>query len=249
MRWRNFREVLRQLPDLGGKIVDTARIYGSSEEVIGSIVESLGNRDKLFLATKTPMNGDLSDIAGAVDLAFTRMKVKKLDLIQVHNFYGTDQFVAEFRKRKDAGQVRYMGVSTSTDNQYDQLADAMRKYPLDFIQVDYSIDNRSAADNILPLAQERGIAVLVNMPFGGRRNAASTFSKVAKRELPDWAGEIDATSWAQVFLKYCVSHPSVTAAIPGTTKPHHLLDNQGGARGRLPDAAMRKEIEKYWDSL
>jgi aryl-alcohol dehydrogenase-like predicted oxidoreductase len=125
----------------------------------------------------------------------------------------------------------------------------MNKHHLDFIQIDYSIDNRSAASEILPMAEEKGLAVLANMPFGGRRNAASIFERVADVELPDWAAEIDVTSWAKFFLKYVVSHPAVTAAIPGTTKPHHLEDNLGAARGRLPDHAMRSEMERLWESI
>jgi aryl-alcohol dehydrogenase-like predicted oxidoreductase len=184
-----------------------------------------------------------------IEGGFKRLQVDQLDLLQVHNFYGTDVFIPEFEKLKAAGRVRYIGVSTSTDAQYEQLKAAMRTYPLDFIQVDYSIDNRSAADEILPLALETKVAVLVNMPFGGRRNAASTFARVKDKALPAWAADIDATSWAQVFLKYAVSHPAVTAAIPGTTKIGHLNDNQQAARGRLPTAQQRAEIEKYWDSL
>jgi diketogulonate reductase-like aldo/keto reductase len=146
--------------------------------------------------------------------------------------------------------VRYIGMSTSEDDQYDAMMAAMRTYPLDFIQVDYSLGNRNAAEAVLALAQERKMAVLVNMPFGGRgRGAASMFGKVKGQALPDWAAEIDATSWAQVFLKYVVSHPAVTAAIPGTTQRRNMEDNQGAGKGRLPDAAMRRRIEQHWDSL
>jgi diketogulonate reductase-like aldo/keto reductase len=156
----------------------------------------------------------------------------------------------EFIRAKQAGRVRYIGMSTSTDNQYEGQMAGMRKYPLDFIQVDYSIANRGAADAILPLAQERRMGVLINVPFGGRNAAqTTTFGKVAGKPLPDWAKDIDATSWAQVFLKYVVSHPAVTAAIPGTIQARHIVDNQGAGRGRLPDAALRKEMERYWDML
>jgi aryl-alcohol dehydrogenase-like predicted oxidoreductase len=129
------------------------------------------------------------------------------------------------------------------------MKEGMRRYPLDFIQVDYSLDNRGAADAMLPLAADRGMAVLVNMPFGGVRDSAPIFGRVANRKLPDWAADIDATSWAQVFLKYIVSHPAVTAAIPGTIQVKHLIDNQGAGKGRLPDAAMRREMGRYWDAL
>ena len=155
-----------------------------------------------------------------------------------------------FISTKEAGKLRYSGMSTSTDAQYEEQMAGMRKYPLDFIQVDYSIANRSAADAIIPLAQERKMAVMVNMPFGGRRDAqTTTFGRVSGKPLPDWAKDIDATSWAQIFLKYVVSHPGVTVAIPGTTQVRHIIDNQGAGRGRLPDAALRAEMERYWDSI
>lgn len=244
-----LREVLQRMPQLGGTLVDTARVYGRSEQVIGEIVEGLGNRDELFIATKTPIRGDVSDTAAVLDVSFNNLRTDRIDLIQVHNMNGLDVLIPAFERAKEAGRVRYIGMSTSTDDQYDAMIAAMRRYTLDFIQVDYSIDNRSAADEILPLAQERGMGVLINVPFGGRQNAASTFSRVSNLEVPDWAAEFDATSWAQVFLKYVVSHPAVNAAIPGTTQARHLLDNQGAGRGRLPDETMRRRIEQFWDAL
>ena len=244
-----LRDVLERLPDLGGSVIDTARVYGRSEEVIGELVEDIGNRDELFLATKTPIRGDVSDTEAVLDVSFRNLRADTIDLMQVHNFNGIDVLIPAFERAREAGRIRYIGVSTSTDDQYDQMVRAIREYPLDFIQVDYSIDNRTSAERILPLAQENGIAVLCNVPFGGRRNAASLFSRVSELELPDWAADFDATSWAQVFLKYVVSHPAVTAAIPGTTQMWHLLDNQAAARGRLPDTETRRRIERYWDAL
>lgn len=243
------REVLRRLPELGGSVVDTARGYGTSEEVIGKIVTELGNRKRLFLATKTPMFGDISDPDAVLAVSFRQLQTDVIDLLQVHNLFGTETLLPAIEKAKAAGRVRYVGISTSTDNQYPDLLNAMRRYKLDFIQVDYSIDNRGAADEILPLAADRGMAVLINMPFGGRRNAANTFARVTDRPLPDWAADIDAKSWAQVFLKYIVSHPAITVAIPGITKASHLEDNLGATRGRLADGKLRQEMERYWDSL
>ncbi|MDX1556739.1 MAG: aldo/keto reductase, partial [Xanthomonadales bacterium] len=242
-----IRGVLETLPQLGGRVVDTAQSYGRSEAVIGQLVQGIGNRESLFIATKTASRGRVS--MADIDAAFARLGVERLDLLQVHNFNETDAVMPMMLELKAQGRVRYVGCSTSRDSQYGDLKAAMSRHPLDFIQVDYSIDNRSAADEILPLARDRGIAVLGNMPFGGRRNASSTFSRVAEVELPDWAGDIDVNSWAQFFLKYSVSHPAMTVAIPGTTKPHHLEDNLGAARGRLPDAAMRLEMERLWDSI
>jgi aryl-alcohol dehydrogenase-like predicted oxidoreductase len=245
-----LREVLEHMPKAGGTLIDTARVYGRSEAVIGELVESLGNRKQVFLATKTPMFGDFSNPQSVLDMSFKALRTPTIDLIQIHNMAGLAQLMPVFEKNKAARRVRYVGMSTSEDSQYDGMMTAMRNYPLDFIQVDYSLGNRNAAERVLALAQERKMAVLVNMPFGGRgRGAASMFGRVSGRPLPDWAAEIDAASWAQVFLKYVVSHPAVTAAIPGTTQRKNMEDNQGAGRGRLPDAAMRRRIEQFWDSV
>jgi aryl-alcohol dehydrogenase-like predicted oxidoreductase len=245
-----LREVLEHMPKAGGTLIDTARVYGRSEAVIGEIVEGLGNRKQLFLATKTPMFGDFSNPEAVLEVSRKALRTDTIDLIQIHNMAGVAELMPAFEKNKAAKRVRYIGMSTSEDSQYDAMMAAMRKYPLDFIQVDYSLGNRNAAERVLALAQERKMAVLVNMPFGGRgRGAASMFGRVKGQALPDWAAEIDAATWAQVFLKYVVSHPAVTAAIPGTTQRRNMEDNQGAGRGRLPDAAMRRRREQFWDSL
>jgi aryl-alcohol dehydrogenase-like predicted oxidoreductase len=167
--------------------------------------------------------------------------------LQIHNFLGLEELMPHFIDYKKEGKIRYIGITTSMDSQYEQMLAAMSKHKLDFIQVDYSIGNRGAEEKILPLAQEKGIAVLINVPFGGR--GRSFFPKVADKPLPDFAKEFDATTWAQFFLKYNLSHPTVTACIPGTTTAAYLQDNQQAGRGRLPDAAMRKRMEEYWDAL
>jgi diketogulonate reductase-like aldo/keto reductase len=245
-----LREVLEHMPKVGGTLIDTARVYGRSEAVIGELLEALGNRAQMFIATKTPMFGDFSNPQAVLDVSFDALRVKTIDLIQIHMMAGLRQLMPVFESNKAAKRVRYIGISTSEDSQYDAIMAAMQQYPLDFIQVDYSLGNRNAAERVLALAQERRMGVLVNVPFGGRgRGAASMFGRVAGKPLPDWAAEIDATSWAQVFLKYVVSHPAVTAAIPGTTQRKNMEDNQGAGRGRLPDAAMRRRIEQFWDSL
>lgn len=244
-----LQQVLETMARLGGSVIDTARMYGRSEEVIGELLQRMGNRERFFISTKTPLGGELRAPDVEIQTSFDRLKVDKIDLMLIHNLHGLDQLMPAFIRAKEQGRVRYIGMSTSTDEQYTGQMEGMKRYPLDFIQVDYSIANRGAADAILPLAQERKMGVLVNVPFGGRRGAAAIFAKVAQRQLPDWAAAIDASSWAQVFLKYVVSHPAVTVAIPGTTRVSHLVDNQGAGRGRLPDAAMRREMERYWDSL
>jgi len=241
------REVLEQMPGLGGTVVDTAFGYGDSELVIGRAMKELGNRDRLFLATKTPMRGELADPAALVEESFGRLQVETLDLVQVHNLHGLDVFMPILMEMKASKRIRYVGMSTSSDSQYPAFLEGLNRYPVDFLQVDYSVGNRTAAEKILPFAQEKGIAVLVNMPLGGRRGPM--FGQVSGKAVPDWAQQVDIHSWAQFFLKYVVSHPAVTCAIPGTTKLKHLVDNQQAGRGRLPDAAMRERMEDYWDAV
>ncbi|MFL6547285.1 MAG: aldo/keto reductase [Povalibacter sp.] len=241
------KEVLQNFPKLGARVVDTARGYGEAEVVIGKLVAELGNRDQLFIATKTTARGEPKPGHGELEEAFARLQTQRIDLLQVHNFNGIDQLFPLMKEWKQAGKIRYIGVTTSTDEQYPQMLNALKTLPLDFIQVDYSIENRGAGDEILPLAKDKGVAVLGNVPLGGRRG--SLLSKVSGKPLPPWASDIDVTSWPQLLLKYNVSHPAITAVIPGTTKLTHLRDNQLAARGRLPDAAMRKKIEQYWESV
>jgi aryl-alcohol dehydrogenase-like predicted oxidoreductase len=239
------RDVLKELPHLGGKLIDTAAGYGEAEVVIGTLVKELGNRDQLFLATKTPLFG-AAPAAGVVEQALTRLQTSRIDLLQVHNFVRTDEMYPVLVEAKKAGKIRYVGMTTSSPQQHPQMLEALKTRTLDFIQVDYSIEDRTA-EEVLKAAHDKGVAVLINVPLGGRRG--SLLTKVQGKPLPDWAKEIDATSWAQVLLKYIVSHPAVTATMPGTTKLTHLEDNQLAGRGRLPDAAMRKKIEDYWASI
>ncbi|MEN9704212.1 MAG: hypothetical protein RLZZ393_91 [Pseudomonadota bacterium] len=241
------KQVLEHLPHLGGALVDTARGYGRSEEVIGQLVSELGNRDKLFLATKTPMNGDISNPKAAVDAAFTRLRTDRIDLYEIHNFYGTNELLAVLKEYKQAKKVRYVGVTTSFEPQYGQLMEAMKQHKLDFIQVNFSIADRASAKDVLPMARDLGLAVLCNMPLGGRRG--SFMPQLANKPLPAFAAEIGAKSWAQLLLKYNLSQPGITAVIPGTTILAHLEDNQAAGRGLLPDASMRKRIEDHWATL
>jgi aryl-alcohol dehydrogenase-like predicted oxidoreductase len=238
------REVIRELARLGGKLIDTAAQYGDAEIVIGKLVKELGNRDQLFIATKTPMFG--SATAGVVEQALNRLQTSRIDLLEVHNFNQVDELIPVLQDAKKAGKVRYVGATTSFPQQHPQMLEAIRTRPLDFIQVDYSIEDR-AAEDVLKAAHDKGVAVLINVPLGGRRG--SLLTRVKDKPLPDFAREIDVTSWAQLLLKYIVSHPAVTATIPGTTKLVHLVDNQQAGRGRLPDAGLRKKIEDHWASL
>jgi aryl-alcohol dehydrogenase-like predicted oxidoreductase len=243
-----IRDEIKRMTELGGSVIDTAASYGDSEQLIGEALASLGTRDKVFLATKL-VGGESffsSGPTGAASLerSCERLKTRRIDLLQVHNLNGTAELIPQMQQWKKAGRIRYIGVTTSRVGQHADIAAAMRSYPLDFVQVDYSIADRDAAQTVLPLALERRIAVLVNLPFG----RSSLFREAAARKLPDWAAQIDVTSWAQYFLKYVISHPAVTCAIPGSTQVGHLMDNQGAGRGRLPDAAMRRRMEEYWDS-
>jgi len=243
------REVLQAMPELGGRIIDTARGYGRSEEVIGSLLAELGSRERFFIATK-PLSAPQADAVITRDLveeSFRKLRTDRIDLLQVHSLLRLDELIPLFMEYKRAGRVRYIGVTTSVERQHAQMLEAMRRHPIDFIQVNYSIENRAVEQHILPLALEKGIAVLNNVPFGGR--SGSLLARAAGKPLPKWAAEFDVTSWPQFLLKYCVSHPGITAVIPGTTKLSHLRDNQAGGRGRLPDAALRRRMEQLWADL
>lgn len=248
-------DVLHKLSELEGKVVDSARIYGRSEEVIGECVKEIGNRDELFIVTKFNLRGGRGgeqagttpDPKVGLELAFERLQMDMIDAMLVHNLAGTETLLPLMREMKQAGRFRYIGVSTSSDNAYDRLIELMQSEQLDFIQVDYSVGNRTSADRVLPLAAELGLAVMINVPFGGRQ--ATVLQEVGDRPLPDFAADVDCTSWAQLFLKYVVSHPAVTVVIPGTTRVEHAIDNNGAARGRLPDEAMRSRIEEAYDAF
>ncbi|MDQ6610794.1 MAG: aldo/keto reductase [Gemmatimonadota bacterium] len=235
-----LREVLRRLPELGGKLIDTAPAYGIAETVVGDLVSEIGNRDKLFLATKVGVrNGDRAAIIAQMEASLQHLKTNRIDLMQIWNLIAVPETLPILREWKAAGRIRYIGITTSNERQYEPLLKIMASEKLDFIQVDYAVDGREAEARILPTAKDKGIAVLTNLPFGRSR----VFEKVSGKPVPDWAREIDCTTWAQIFLKYIVSNDAVTCAIPGTAKLAYLEDNQSAARGKMPDAAMRTRIE------
>lgn len=240
---------LGRMQQLGGTVIDTAAAYGESEQIIGDALAALGIRDHLFLATKFTASGAgrfTGGIGGqaSFERSLMRLKTQRIDLLQVHNLDGVEALIPLLQQWKQAGKIRYFGITTSRVEQHAQMVDYMRKFPLDFVQVDYSLANRDAAANVLPLAQEKKIAVLANIPFG----FGQVISRAKARPLPSWAADIDATSWGQFLLKYVISHPAVTCSIPGSTQVAHLEDNQAAARGRLPDEATRKKMEQYWDA-
>jgi len=235
------------MSELGASVIDTAAAYGDSEALIGEALESLGIRDKMFIATKlvgSSANPFTPSGAASFDRSLERLRTRRVDLLQVHNLNGVAELIPTMQEWKKAGRIRYIGATTSRVGQHAQMLQVMHNYPLDFIQVDYSIANRDAAEAILPFAEERRIGVLANLPFGH----ATLLRQAADRKLPPWAADIDVASWAQYFLKYVISHPAVTCAIPGSTRLSHLVDNQAAGRGRLPDAAMRRRMEQYWDA-
>ncbi|MGH7388613.1 MAG: aldo/keto reductase [Candidatus Rokuibacteriota bacterium] len=240
-----LREVLRDLPRLGGNVVDTAPSYGAAEAVIGDLVADLGNRQQLFIATKVG-RGRAGAAAGIAEMrgSMQRLRTERIDLVQVHNLAGVDEMLPVLREWKRQGRIRYYGVTTSSARQHEPLARLMQRETLDFVQVDYAIDNRAAADRILPLAADRGIAVLTNLPFGRGR----VLQAFGAQPVPDWAKENGIATWAQFALKYVVSHPAVTCAIPGTAQHRYLVDNLGAAREPLPDEATRKRMAALIDA-
>jgi aryl-alcohol dehydrogenase-like predicted oxidoreductase len=241
------REVLAGLTAAGASVIDTAPGYRDSEQTIGDLLAEIGNRKQAFIATKvTAPEGKLETGVAMIEESKRRLKTSVLDLVQIHSLNGVDVLFPHLFALKKKGDIRYVGITTSSGNQHAQMIEVMKAQPLDFIQVNYSLANRDAGDEVLPMALEKKVAVLINLPFGGRRDG-NLFSRIGGAELPDWAAEIDARSWGQVLLKYVVSHPAVTAAIPGMTKVAHLDDNLQSLRGRMPDAGMRARMEKYWD--
>jgi aryl-alcohol dehydrogenase-like predicted oxidoreductase len=244
-----LREVLRTLVEHGGRVFDTAPSYGASEEVAGSIAAELGLTDRIFWATKLNVARDGSaDPAAAraqIQTSFDRIKKPQIDLIQVHNLADVPTQLAILKELKEEGRIRYIGVTSTSDRQYEELASVMRNEPLDFIGVDYAIDNRNVEQTILPLAQERRIGVLVYVPFGRNR----LWSRVEGREVPEWASEFGANSWAQFFIKFIAAHPAVTVVTPATSQARHMIDNLGAAMGRLPDEATRQRMIEFVDTL
>ena len=241
-----LRETIQRFKELGGKVIDSSPSYGTAEAVVGELVEGLKIRDSLFLATKVSLREEGRE-AGLkqIEQSFKRLRTQRIDLLAVHNLRDTDTQLATLRELKAAKRIRYIGITTSFDRQYGDFEQTIKKEKLDFIQVDYALDNRNAGERILPAALDNGAAVMINLPFGRSR----LFKAVEGKSLPQWAKEFDCASWAQFFLKYVVSHPAVTCATPGMAKAAYVEDNLGAARGRLPDGATRRRMEQFIDAL
>lgn len=239
-----LRSALQRFHQLGGTLVDTAPSYRTSETVLGDLIDGLGIRDDLFIATKTD-ESSADETRAQMERSFEKLKTEVVDLMQVHNLRGWKTALPVMREWQQEGRIRYVGITTSRSSQYEEFEKVMKNEALDFIQINYSLEQRDAAERILPLAQDKGIAVIINRAFGGGR----IFDAVGDQPLPDWAEDFGSNSWAQFLLNYAVGHPAATATIPGMTKLRHVDDNLGAAHGRLPTAAERKRQEAFFDSL
>ena len=233
------REVLKLFAEQGGRVVDSSPMYGAAESVIGDLAAELGVTTKLFVATKVWTTGTDAGIR-QMEESFRRLRTRQIDLMQVHNLVDWKTQLKTLREWKAQGRIRYIGITHYTEGAYDELAKVMASEDIDFVQLNYSVIERAAEQRLLPLAQDRKIAVLVNRPFA----RAGLFDKVRGKDLPPWATDIDCTSWAQFFLKFILGHPAVTCAIPATSKPRHLQDNMQAGHGRLPDAALRQRMAR-----
>ncbi|HXV47268.1 MAG TPA: aldo/keto reductase [Candidatus Binatia bacterium] len=239
-----LRNVLREFVRLGGSVIDSSPMYGRSESVAGDIAAELGVRKQLFLATKVWTSGRDAGIR-QMDQSFERLRTQRMDLMQVHNLVDYKTHLATLRRWKEQGKIRYLGVTHYTASAYDELARVLAGEELDFVQLNYSLAERGAERRLLPIAAERRIAVLANRPLA----AGELFNRVRGKLLPPWAKEIGCASWAQFFLKYVISHPAVTCAIPATGKVHHLIDNMQAGLNSLPAPAMREKMANYFAAL
>ena len=231
-----LEEVLSLFVQLGGTVVDSSPMYGQSESILGDLAVKLGVRDKLYVATKVWTTGRAAGIAQMED---SERKLRgKVDLMQVHNLQDADTHLETLRRWKAEGRIRAIGVTHYHAGAHDRVAEYVRRGGIDFIQINYSLAEREAERRLLPLAREKGVRVLINRPFG----AGSLFRETRNKPLPAFAKDLGATSWAELFLKFVISHPAVTCAIPATSKPEHLRQNMSAGRGPMPDEAMRKRI-------
>jgi aryl-alcohol dehydrogenase-like predicted oxidoreductase len=242
--YEDVRAILQRMQQLGGTVIDTAAAYGDSEVQIGKALSELGLTQKMFIATKLNAPGAPDPVGGMESFERSMQRLHKVDLLFIHFVDSVESMMPLVTDLKKQGRVRYIGITSIRTPQYPQLLEYMHKYPMDFLQINYSLGDRSAEAQLLPLAQERKLAVMAAVPLGGGRN--SLLSQVGGRALPGWAADFGIASWSQFFLKYVVSHPAITCAIPGSSKLEHLEDNQAAGRGQLPDAAARRKMEEFW---
>jgi len=241
---RQLAEVLALFVKLGGRVIDTSPMYGRAEQVIGDLTAALGIREKLFFATKVWTQGKQAGIE-SMKRSMARLRAERIDLMQVHNLADVSTHLATLREWKAQGRIRYIGITHYESGAFPDVEKILRREKLDFLQINYSLMEREAEKRILPLAQERGVAVIVNRPFGG----GDLFERARAKELPHWVTEFDCRSWAQFFLKWIIAHPVVTCVIPATDKPRHLEDNIQGGIGRLPDPRARQRMVEVVSSF
>lgn len=227
------RQVLAELFGAGGRVIDSSPMYGSAEQVVGDLLQSMDSNPRPFLATKVWTSGKHAGI-DQMERSMSLLRASHIDLMQVHNLQDWRTHIATLREWKAQGRISYVGVTHYTDDAHAELEKAMRSEPLDFVQFNYSLANRNAEQRLLPLAAERGIAVLINLPFGGGK----ALRELRSRSLPSWAAKIGCTSWGQVLLKFILSQPAVTCIIPGTSNPQHMRDNAMAGQGELPPPAF-----------
>jgi len=239
-----LEEVLSAFVKLGARVIDSSPMYGRSEQVIGDLVAKLEIRDSVFLATKVWIRGKQAG-SDSMERSLARLQTKRVDLMQVHNLVDVTTQLATMRDWKAQGRIRYIGVTHYESGSYVEVEKVLQSEKLDFLQINYSIVEREAEQRILPLAQERGVAVIVNRPFGG----GDLFGRVRGKPLPDWASDFDCRSWAQFLLKWIGANPAVTCAIPATNSPRHLEDNMQAGLGHLPDANTRQRMVEFVSSL
>lgn len=236
------REVLDVLFAAGGRMIDSSPMYGRSEAVVGTLLQQMQARDKAFLATKVWTSGEAAGIA-QMQASAAKLQTQTIDLMQIHNLVDWRIHLKTLRAWKDRGQFRAIGITHYTTSALDELAAILRTEVVDFVQMAYSLDVRDAEQRLLPVARDRGVAVICNRPFSG----GALFAKVKGKPLPGWAADIDAASWGQVFLKYLIGYPAVACVIPGTGKPAHMRDSVAAGFGRLPDAKQRAAMAQWWD--
>ena len=236
-----LREVLKLLD---GNVVDSSPMYGTSESVAGDLIAELAMRERLFVATKVWTSGREDGIE-QMETSFKRLRVKVMDLMQVHNLVDVATHTKTLQDWKQKGRVRYIGITHYTSSAYGEVERTLKAAPYDFLQINYSLAEREAENRLLPFAADRKVNVIINRPFAG----SSLFRRTKGKPLPPWAAELGIASWAQYFLKWIVSHPAVTCAIPGTARPEHMRDNLAGGQGPMPDAATRRKMVEYFDGL
>ena len=234
---KSLGDLLALFVKLGGRVIDSSPMYGRSEAVIGQLATGRGLLDDLFLATKVWTQGKQAGIE-SMERSLARLQTKRIDLMQVHNLVDVEAQLATMRDWKAQGRFKYIGITHYNSSAFAEVEKVLRREKLDFLQINYSIQEREAEQRILPLAQDRGVATIVNRPFGG----GDLFGRIRAKPLPDWAAEFDCSSWAQLFLKWILASPAVTCAIPATNNSTHLQDNMMAGRGRMPDANMRQRV-------